>query len=88
MRGGFSELRFHSALAIPTRTLGFPKGHVEEGDADRRATAARELKEETGISDAVFVDDFQYRTAYNFRHKGKESTRRYSGISQKLKQCL
>ena len=30
------------------------KGHVEEKDADRRATAARELKEETGISDAVF----------------------------------
>ena len=58
-------------LQYPQGHWDFPKGHVEEGDADRRATAARELKEETGISDAVFVDDFQYRTAYNFRHKGK-----------------
>ncbi|MGB2120833.1 MAG: NUDIX domain-containing protein, partial [Candidatus Poseidoniaceae archaeon] len=58
-------------LQYPQGHWDFPKGHVEEGDADRRATAERELKEETGISDAVFVDDFQYRTAYNFRHKGK-----------------
>ena len=58
-------------LQYPQGHWDFPKGHVEEGDEDGRATAARELQEETGISDAVFVEDFQYRTAYNFRHKGK-----------------
>jgi 8-oxo-dGTP pyrophosphatase MutT (NUDIX family) len=35
------------------------------------ATAARELAEETGISDIEFIDGFEYRTAYDFRHKGK-----------------
>ena len=49
----------------------FPKGHVEEDDDDRKATAARELAEETGISDIQFIDDFEFRTAYDFRHKGK-----------------
>ena len=34
-------------------------------------TAARELAEETGISEIQFIDDFEFRTAYDFRHKGK-----------------
>lgn len=58
-------------LQYPQGHWDFPKGHVEEGDEDRRATAARELQEETGISDAVFIEEFEYKTAYNFRHKGK-----------------
>ena len=58
-------------LQYPQGHWDFPKGHVEEGDVDRRATAARELQEETGISDAVFIEEFEYKTAYNFRHKGK-----------------
>ena len=58
-------------LQYPQGHWDFPKGHVEEGDVDRRATAARELQEETGISDAAFIEEFEYKTAYNFRHKGK-----------------
>lgn len=58
-------------LQYPQGHWDFPKGHVEEGDVDRRATAARELQEETGISDATFIEEFEYKTAYNFRHKGK-----------------
>jgi 8-oxo-dGTP pyrophosphatase MutT (NUDIX family) len=58
-------------LQYPQGHWDFPKGHVEEGDVDRRDTAARELQEETGISDAVFIEEFEYKTAYNFRHKGK-----------------
>ena len=58
-------------LQYPQGHWDFPKGHVEEGDVDRRATAARELQEETGISDAIFIEEFEYKTAYNFRHKGK-----------------
>ena len=54
----------------------FPKGHVEESDADRRAPAARELKEETGISDAVFVDDFQSELLTTSDIKGKENRQR------------
>ena len=58
-------------LQYPQGHWDFPKGHVEETDADRKATAGRELGEETGITDIEFVDGFEYRTAYDFRHKGK-----------------
>jgi len=58
-------------LQYPQGHWDFPKGHVEEDDTGRRATAARELAEETGISDIEFVEDFEFRTAYDFRHKGK-----------------
>ena len=55
-------------LQYPQGHWDFPKGHVEEDDDDRKATAARELAEETGISDIQFIDDFEFRTAYDFRH--------------------
>lgn len=58
-------------LQYPQGHWDFPKGHIENEDADRKATAARELAEETGINDIQFVDGFEYRTAYDFRHKGK-----------------
>ncbi|MFH1332713.1 MAG: NUDIX domain-containing protein, partial [archaeon] len=35
----------------------FPKGHIEKGETERE-TALRELKEETGITDAFFVKGF------------------------------
>ena len=58
-------------LQYPQGHWDFPKGHVEDKDSNRMATAARELAEETGISEIEFVDGFEYRTAYDFRHKGK-----------------
>ena len=58
-------------LQYPQGHWDFPKGHVEKNDSSRLATAVRELKEETGISDATFVGGFEYRTTYSFRHKGK-----------------
>tara|TARA_B100000287_G_C20445650_1_gene707413 strand:+ start:145 stop:555 length:411 start_codon:yes stop_codon:yes gene_type:complete len=58
-------------LQYPQGHWDFPKGHVEDSDMDRKETAARELAEETGIDDIEFVDGFEYRTAYDFRHKGK-----------------
>lgn len=59
-------------LQYPQGHWDFPKGHVEEGDDSFIATARRELSEETGITDLKFIDGFEYRTAYNFRHKGKK----------------
>ena len=58
-------------LQYPQGHWDFPKGHIENEDADRKATAARELAEETGINDIQFIDGFEYRTAYDFGHKGK-----------------
>ena len=47
-------------LQYPQGHWDFPKGHVEDADADRMSTAGRELKEETGISDIEFVDGFEH----------------------------
>ena len=70
---GVVLVNFGSILLLqnPQGHWDFPKGHVEDSDSNRIATAARELKEETGIDDAIFIEDFEFRTAYNFRHKGK-----------------
>jgi 8-oxo-dGTP pyrophosphatase MutT (NUDIX family) len=49
------------------RHWDFPKGHVEKGESDIQA-AIRELKEETGISNARVVEGFQEEVVYFFRH--------------------
>ena len=38
---------------------------------DNFETSRRELKEETGISELSFLENFEYRTEYQFKHKGK-----------------
>ena len=58
-------------LQYPQGHWDFPKGHVEQGDVDYKSTAARELAEETGIVDIKFIDGFEFKTSYDFRHKGK-----------------
>jgi bis(5'-nucleosidyl)-tetraphosphatase len=47
----------------------FPKGHIETGE-DAQQTAKRELKEETGISEACFVGGYKQTLRYFFRQKG------------------
>ena len=42
-------------LQYPQGHWDFPKGHIEDEDVDHMATAARELAEETGISDIEFI---------------------------------
>lgn len=44
----------------------FPKGHVEEGETEQE-TAQREIAEETGLTDIVFIDGFKERIQYYFR---------------------
>jgi 8-oxo-dGTP pyrophosphatase MutT (NUDIX family) len=47
----------------------FPKGHIETGE-EAQATARRELKEETGISEVRFSDGYKETLRYFFRQKG------------------
>ena len=47
----------------------FPKGNVEQNESEKE-TALRELKEETGISDAKFVGDFKEVINYSYRRGG------------------
>jgi len=59
-------------LQYPQGHWDFPKGHVEDRDGgDHRRTVRREVEEETGIVDLDFVDAFQDRSTYSFRHKGR-----------------
>ena len=51
-------------LQYPQGHWDFPKGHVEEGDADRRATAARELKEETSIVSVELIKEIDKKLTY------------------------
>ncbi|NLE05735.1 MAG: NUDIX domain-containing protein [Crenarchaeota archaeon] len=45
------------------------KGNVEKGETEQE-TALRELKEETGISGAQFVDSFRQSINYFYRRNG------------------
>ena len=58
-------------LQYPQGHWDLPKGHVEKDDVDNYETTKRELKEETGITELSFVENFEYRTEYQFKHKGK-----------------
>lgn len=48
----------------------FPKGHLEQGETEQQ-TAAREVGEETGLRDIVFVPGFEERIQYYFRVQEK-----------------
>ena len=46
----------------------FVKGKMEEGESTHE-TAVRETKEETGITDVKFVDNFEEWIEYNFQYQ-------------------
>ncbi len=46
---------------------GFPKGHVEEGESERK-TAIREVKEETGL-DIDLVEGFRTKAQYTINEE-------------------
>jgi len=45
----------------------FPKGNIEAGENEKQA-AAREIREETGITDVEFLDGFHMKIEYKYRH--------------------
>ena len=56
-------------LHYPSGHWDFVKGKIEEGESPNE-TAVRETKEETGISDLEFVNDFEENIEYNFQYDG------------------
>jgi len=58
--------------------LNYPQGHWDfvkgkvELDETPHETALRETKEETGISDIEFIDDFEESVEYDFRFKNED----------------
>jgi 8-oxo-dGTP pyrophosphatase MutT (NUDIX family) len=47
----------------------FVKGYVETNEAEKQ-TVTRELQEETGITDAKFIDGFREPIGYFYRRQG------------------
>ena len=48
----------------------FVKGNVEPGETEKE-TVLRELNEETGITDARFIEGFRERISYFYRREGR-----------------
>jgi bis(5'-nucleosidyl)-tetraphosphatase len=46
----------------------FVKGNVESGESEKD-TVVRELREETGIADATFIDNFREKIEYFYRRQ-------------------
>ena len=74
---GFILLNYDSILLLPDPQghWSVPKGHVERTDLSRHETAARELKEETGIEKVEIDNYWESRTEYTFRKKGRSTSK-------------
>ena len=57
-------------LHYPSGHWDFVKGKMEKGEKTRE-TAIRETREETGITDVKFLDNFEEWIQYNFQYKGE-----------------
>lgn len=57
-------------LHYPSGHWDFVKGKKESGESNRQ-TATREAREETGITDIEFVDNFEEWIEYNFQFEGE-----------------
>ena len=57
-------------LHYPSGHWDFVKGKMEKGESTHE-TAIRETKEETGITDIVFVENFEEWIEYNFKYQGE-----------------
>jgi len=57
-------------LHYPSGHWDFVKGKMEKGETTQQ-TAIRETKEETGITDIAFVENFEEWIEYNFKYKGE-----------------
>ena len=57
-------------LHYPSGHWDFVKGKMEQGESTHQ-TAIRETKEETGITDITFIENFEEWIQYNFKYQGE-----------------
>lgn len=66
------EGREYLLLHYPGGHFDFAKGHIE-GDESEQEAAYRELKEETGIENIVWIDGYKEKIEYIYRRFGELS---------------
>jgi len=57
-------------LHYPSGHWDFIKGKMEDGESTHE-TAIREAKEETGITDIIFLENFEEWIKYDFQYQGE-----------------
>lgn len=66
------EGREYLLLHYPGGHFDFAKGHIE-GDESEQEAAYRELKEETGIENIIWIDGYKEKIEYIYRRFGEMS---------------
>lgn len=62
--------KMYLLLNYPSGHWDFVKGNIEEGET-LKETVIREIREETGIVDVNFVDDFEDNVEYHYQRDGE-----------------
>lgn len=62
--------RLYLLLNYPSGHWDFVKGNIEKGET-LKETVLREIKEETGITDVTFVDNFENKIEYYYQRDGE-----------------
>lgn len=65
-----SSGKMYLLLNYPSGHWDFVKGNIEEGET-LKETVIREIREETGITDVSFVDDFEDKVEYHYQRDGE-----------------
>ena len=65
-----SSGKMYLLLNYPSGHWDFVKGNIEEGET-LKETVIREIREETGITDVNFVDDFEDKVEYHYQRDGE-----------------
>ena len=62
--------KMYLLLNYPSGHWDFVKGNIEEGET-LKETVIREIREETGITDVSFVDNFEDKVEYHYQRDGE-----------------
>jgi 8-oxo-dGTP pyrophosphatase MutT (NUDIX family) len=62
--------KMYLLLNYPSGHWDFVKGNIEKGETFKQ-TVLREMREETGIVDSTFVDEFEDKVEYHYQRDGQ-----------------